>query len=46
MGASIAYPAFRLLNSENDEGRKYIRWIYLGAIAGIIIFLIMRLLGI
>jgi geranylgeranylglycerol-phosphate geranylgeranyltransferase len=46
MDVSIAYLAFRLLNSKNEEGRKYIRWIYLGAIAGIIIFLIMRLLGI
>jgi geranylgeranylglycerol-phosphate geranylgeranyltransferase len=46
MGVSIIYPAFRLLNTDNDEGRKYIRRIYLGAIAGIIIFLVMRLLGI
>lgn len=46
MDISIAYPAFRLFNSENDEGRKYIRLIYLGAIAGIIIFLIMRFWGI
>jgi geranylgeranylglycerol-phosphate geranylgeranyltransferase len=43
---SIAYPAFRLLNSKNNEGRKLIRRIYLGAISGIIIFLVMRLVGI
>lgn len=43
---SIAYPSLRLLKSKEDEGRKYIRWIYLGAISGIIIFIVMRLIGI
>lgn len=46
MDASIAYSATRLINSKNEEGRKYIRWIYLGATFGLIIFLIMRLFGI
>lgn len=46
MDVLIAYPALRLLNSDNDEGRKYIRRIYLGAISGIIIFIVMRLIGI
>lgn len=46
MNVSIAYPALKLLNSQNEEGRKYIRWIYLGAISGIIVFIIMRLVGI
>ncbi len=46
MDVSIAYPALRLLKSKNDEGRKYIRLIYLGAISGIIIFIVMRLIGI
>lgn len=46
MDISIAYPALRLLNSKNEEGRKFIRWIYLGAISGIIIFIVMRLVGI
>lgn len=46
MDVSIAYPAFRLLKSKNDEGRKYIRRIYLGAISGIILFIIMRQLGV
>lgn len=46
MDISIAYPAMMLLNSKNEEGRKYIRWIYLGAISGIILFIIMRLVGI
>lgn len=46
MDVSIAYPAFILLKSKEEEGRKYIRWIYLGATAGIVIFLIMRFSGI
>jgi geranylgeranylglycerol-phosphate geranylgeranyltransferase len=46
MDISIAYPALRLLNSKNKEGRKFIRWIYLGAISGIIVFIVMRLVGI
>jgi geranylgeranylglycerol-phosphate geranylgeranyltransferase len=46
MDLSIIYPAIRLLNSSNEEGRKFIRWIYLGAITGIIIFIVMRLIGI
>jgi hypothetical protein len=33
------------LNCKNGEGRKFIRWIYLGATFGLVIFLIMRLLG-
>lgn len=43
MDLSIAYFSWRLLNSKNEEGRKYIRWIYLGATSGLIVFLIMRL---
>lgn len=46
MDISIAYPALRLLNSKNEEGRKFIRWIYLGAISGIIVFIVIRLVGI
>ncbi len=46
MDIAIAFPALMLLKSKNEEGRKYIRRIYLGSITGIIIFLIMRLLGI
>lgn len=46
MDISVAYPAFKLFRSKKEEGRKYIRLIYLGAISGIIIFLIMRLTGI
>jgi len=46
MDLAIAYPALRLLKSKNEEGRKFIRWIYLGAIFGIIVFIIMRFIGI
>lgn len=46
MDLSIAYSSWRLLNSKNDEGRKFIRSIYLGATFGLIVFLLMRLIGI
>lgn len=46
MDISIAYSVWRLLNSKNDEGRKYIRWIYLGGTFGLLVFLSMRLIGI
>ena len=46
MDISIAYSTMKLLNSKNDEGRKFIRWIYLGATFGLIVFLFMRLVGI
>ena len=46
MDIAIAYPSFRLLKSQNEEGRKYIRWIYLGATMGLIIFIMMRLIGV
>jgi geranylgeranylglycerol-phosphate geranylgeranyltransferase len=46
MDVSIGYSVFRLLKSKNEEGRKFIRWIYLGAISGIILFIIMRVIGI
>jgi geranylgeranylglycerol-phosphate geranylgeranyltransferase len=46
MDLSIAYPAMKLMHSKNEEGRKHIRWIYLGAISGIIVFIIMRMIGI
>ncbi len=41
---SIAYSTVRLLKSKNDEGRSYIRWIYLGATLGLLIFILMRFL--
>ncbi|MGD9900888.1 MAG: UbiA family prenyltransferase [Calditrichaceae bacterium] len=42
MDMAIAYPTLRLLKSIDQEGRKYIRWIYLGATFGLLIFLLMR----
>lgn len=46
MDLSIFYPSIKLLNNKNEEGRKFIRWIYLGATFGLVVFLIMRLNGI
>jgi geranylgeranylglycerol-phosphate geranylgeranyltransferase len=46
MDISIAYPTFRLLKSKASQRRQLIRWIYLGATFGLIIFLVMRLAGI
>lgn len=46
MDFSILYFTIKLLRSKNDEGRKYIRFIYLGATFGLVVFLIVRLLGI
>ncbi len=42
MDIAIAYPSMRLVKSTNQEGRKYIRRIYLGATLGLLIFLFMR----
>ncbi len=46
MDIVICYSSIKLLNAVNDEGRKFIRWIYLGATFGLIVFLIMRFVGI
>ncbi|MEJ2614349.1 MAG: UbiA family prenyltransferase [Ignavibacteriaceae bacterium] len=46
MDISIGYSSFKLLNARKEEGRKFIRWIYLGATIGLVVFLIMRLWGI
>lgn len=46
MDLSIAYSTSKLVNSKNEDGRKYIRLLYLGATLGLIIFLLMRLIGI
>ena len=45
MDFSILYPAIKLLKSKGEEGRKYIRWIYLGATFGLVVFIMMRLLN-
>lgn len=44
MDLSIIYPAIKLLRSKDEDGRKYIRWIYLGATLGLVVFIMMRLL--
>ena len=46
MDISIAYPSIMLLNADEKEGRKNIRRIYLVATVGLIIFLLMRILGV
>ena len=46
MDISIAYSTLNLLDSKNKEGRKHIRRLYLGATFGLIVFLVMRLIGI
>lgn len=46
MDLSIAYPCILLTRKKNDEGRKYIRWIYLGSTSSLVVFIIMRVLGI
>lgn len=46
MDLSIAYASLKLIKSKNDEGRKYIRTLYLGATFGLMVFLVMKLLGI
>jgi geranylgeranylglycerol-phosphate geranylgeranyltransferase len=46
MDIAIGYSSLKLLKSKNGEGRKYIRWIYLGATLGLLIFILMRLIGV
>jgi hypothetical protein len=46
MDTVIAYSTLCLLKSNNDEGRTHIRRLYLGATAGLLLFLLMRLLGV
>ena len=43
---AIAYSVLRLLKSNNQEGRRYIRWIYLGSTLGLLIFIFMRLIDV
>lgn len=46
MDLAITYPSLMLLRSGNDAnaGRKYIRWTYLGATLGLLVFIMIRLL--
>ena len=41
----IAYSSLKLLRSHNEEGRKYIRWIYLGGLLGMLMFLFIRFIS-
>ena len=44
MDISIGYFTIKLLKSINEQGRKYIRWIYLGSTLGILVFILMRII--
>jgi geranylgeranylglycerol-phosphate geranylgeranyltransferase len=46
MDISIAYSSLRLLKSLEEEGRRFIRWIYLGSTLGLLIFILMRIIGV
>ena len=41
----IVYTTIKLIKSRNEEGRKYIRWIYLGSTIELVIFLLMRVIS-
>ena len=45
MDFSIGYSALKLINSKDQEGRKYIRSIYLGATFGLLVFILFRMIG-
>ena len=42
MDASIGYSSVKIISSKKEEGRKYIRWIYLGATLGLLVFIAMK----
>lgn len=44
MDGVIGYFSYKLLESDNEQGRKYIRWIYLGATFGLVLFIVIRLI--
>lgn len=46
MDGAIGYYAFHLWSSDNEQGRKHIRRLYLGAAFGLLMFLAMRLVGV
>lgn len=45
MDVFIGYSALKLVRSQDQEGRKYIRWLYLGSTLGLIVFITMRFLN-
>ncbi|MCB0283903.1 MAG: UbiA family prenyltransferase, partial [Calditrichaeota bacterium] len=46
MDVFIAYNTLQLRNTDDAARRKHIRWIYLGATFGLMIFIFMRFLGV
>lgn len=44
MDIFIGYSTYRLVRSKDEEGRKYIRLLYLGATFGLVVFLVMRMM--
>ncbi len=46
MDGAIGYSAFGLVRSKGEEGRGHIRRLYLGATAGLVVFIVMRLAGV
>jgi geranylgeranylglycerol-phosphate geranylgeranyltransferase len=46
MDGMIAWSALRLLKSDDRSGRMHIRQLYMGATAGLLLFLVMRLCGV
>ena len=45
MDLFIGYSTYKLVRSKDEEGRKYIRLLYLGATFGLVVFLLMRMMG-
>jgi geranylgeranylglycerol-phosphate geranylgeranyltransferase len=43
MDAAIVYSTIRLMNPRSEHPRRFIRWIYLGALFAILMFILMRL---
>jgi len=43
MDAGILYSTVRLMNPRSDNPRRFVRWIYLGALLSILMFIFMRL---
>jgi geranylgeranylglycerol-phosphate geranylgeranyltransferase len=48
MDIAIAYSTYKLLTTQDNEqeGRKHIRRLYLGATLGLVVFLVMRIAGV
>jgi len=46
MDGCIVFSTVKLLGARGQAGRRYIRWLYLGATLGLVVFLAMRLAGV